>query len=198
MVDVKALVTQAQSGDMQAFEQLVLLYQDRLYGLCHRLAGNHADAQDLAQEAFVRAYRALGKFRQEADFGTYLHRIAVNLWLSYRKRNHNEFSLDDPVLTTEGELPRQVADNNQHPEQVLENAEFQLLVREALAVLPKEHRAVLVLREMESLSYEEIAATLGVAPGTVKSRLNRARNALKKALHRTAAKKGFELPVTDR
>ncbi|MEW6770935.1 MAG: sigma-70 family RNA polymerase sigma factor [Bacillota bacterium] len=195
---MKALVTQAQSGDMQAFEQLVLLYQDRLYGLCHRLAGNHADAQDLAQEAFVRAYRALGKFRQEADFGTYLHRIAVNLWLSYRKRNHNEFSLDDPVLTTEGELPRQVADNNQHPEQVLENAEFQLLVREALAVLPKEHRAVLVLREMESLSYEEIAATLGVAPGTVKSRLNRARNALKKALHRTAAKKGFELPVTDR
>ncbi|MDI6631640.1 MAG: sigma-70 family RNA polymerase sigma factor [Thermoanaerobacteraceae bacterium] len=196
-MDVKALVTQAQNGNVQAFEQLVLLYQDRLYGLCHRLAGNHTDAQDLAQEAFVRAYRALGKFRQEADFGTYLHRIAVNLWLSYRKRNHNEFSLDDPVLTTEGELLRQVADNNQQPEQVLENAEFQLLVREALAVLPKEHRAVLVLREMESLSYEEIAATLGVAPGTVKSRLNRARNALKKTLRRMAAKKGFELPVTE-
>jgi RNA polymerase sigma-70 factor (ECF subfamily) len=196
-VDVKALVTQAQNGNVQAFEQLVFLYQDRLYGLCHRLAGNHTDAQDLAQEAFVRAYRALGKFRQEADFGTYLHRIAVNLWLSYRKRNHNEFSLDDPVLTTEGELLRQVADNNQQPEQVLENAEFQLLVHEALAALPKEHRAVLVLREMESLSYEEIAATLGVAPGTVKSRLNRARNALKKTLRRMAAKKGFELPVTE-
>ncbi|HIE12556.1 MAG TPA: sigma-70 family RNA polymerase sigma factor, partial [Desulfotomaculum sp.] len=102
MVDVKTLVAKAQDGDMQAFEQLVMVYQDRLYGLCYRLSGNHADAQDLAQESFVRAYRALGKFRREADFGTYLHRIAINLWLSYRKRNHNELSLDDPVLTGEG------------------------------------------------------------------------------------------------
>jgi len=194
LVDVKTLVAKAQDGDMQAFEQLVMVYQDRLYGLCYRLSGNHADAQDLAQESFVRAYRALGKFRREADFGTYLHRIAINLWLSYRKRNHNELSLDDPVLTGEGRLPRQVAGGNPHPEQMLEESEYRLLVQEGLAVLAREHRLVLVLREMEDLSYEEIAATLGVAPGTVKSRLSRAREALKKAVCRLAKQKGLDLP----
>lgn len=194
MVDVKILVTKAQNGDTQAFEELVMIYQDRLYGLCYRLSGNHADAQDLAQETFVRAYRALRKFRQEADFGTYLHRIAINLWLSYRKRNHSELSLDDPVMAGEGELPRQVAGNERHPEQVLEETEYRTLIKEGLAVLAREHRAVLVLREMEDLSYEEIAATLGVAPGTVKSRLSRAREALKKAVCKLAKQKGLELP----
>lgn len=194
MVDVKTLVAKAQSGDTEAFEQLVVIYQDRLYGLCYRLSGNHADAQDLAQEAFVRAYRALQKFRREADFGTYLHRIAVNLWLSDRKRNHNELSIDDPVLTGEGELPRQIAGGDRQPEQMIEATEYRTLVREGLAVLAREQRVVLVLREMEDLSYEEIAATLGVAPGTVKSRLSRAREALKKAVCRLAKQKGLDLP----
>lgn len=194
MVDVKTLVAQAQQGDVQAFEKLVLAYQDRLYGLCYRLAGNHADAQDLAQETFVRAYRALDRFRQEADFGTYLHRIAVNLWLNHRKRSQAVLSLDDPVPTGEGELSRQVADNNRQPEQVVEDGELKDLVWQALGTLGREHRAVLVLREMETLSYEEIAAALGVAPGTVKSRLSRARNALKKALYHLAKQRGLELP----
>lgn len=194
MVDVKTLVAQAQQGDVQAFERLVLAYQDRLYGLCYRLAGNHADAQDLAQETFVRAYRALDRFRQEADFGTYLHRIAVNLWLNHRKRNQAVLSLDDPVLTGEGELPRQVADNNRQPEQAIEDGELKDLIWQAIGTLGREHRAVLVLREMETLSYEEIAAALGVAPGTVKSRLSRARNALKKALYHLAKQRGLELP----
>lgn len=197
MVDVKTLVAQAQKGDVQAFERLVLAYQDRLYSLCYRLAGNHADAQDLAQETFVRAYRALGKFRLEADFGTYLHRIAVNLWLNHKKRNHNSLSLDDPVFTDEGEMPRQVADDHRQPEEFLEDGELKALIWEALATLGREHRAVLVLREMETLSYEEIAEALGVAPGTVKSRLSRARNALRKALCRLAKEKGFELPEVE-
>ncbi|MEW6172613.1 MAG: sigma-70 family RNA polymerase sigma factor [Bacillota bacterium] len=194
MADVNVLVAKAQNGDGEAFEQLVLIYQDRIYGLCYRMSGNHADAQDLAQEAFVRAYRALGKFRREADFGTYLHRIAVNLCISFRQRNHNELSLDDPVATEEGHLPRQVADRGRQPEEMLEEAEFGNLVREALSVLAREHQAVLVLREMEALSYEEIAASLGVAPGTVKSRLSRAREALKKSVSQLARKKGLDLP----
>ncbi len=197
MVDIRALVAKAQDGDNEAFEQIVLLYQDRLYGLCYRMSGNHADAQDLAQEAFVRAYRALKNFRREADFGTYLHRIAVNLWLSTKQRNHNELSLDDPVLTEDGRLPRQVAGNSRRPEEVVEEAEFNSMVREALSRLAREHRAVLVLREMEALSYEEIAATLGIAPGTVKSRLSRAREALKKTVSQLAKKKGLALPGMD-
>ncbi|MEW6183144.1 MAG: sigma-70 family RNA polymerase sigma factor [Bacillota bacterium] len=194
MVDVKALVTKAQDGDSEAFEQLVLMYQDRVYGLCYRMSGNYADAQDLAQEAFVRAYRALGKFRLEADFGTYLHKIAVNLCISFRQRNHNELSLDDPVSTEEGPLTRQVADRGQQPEEMVEESEFRNLIREGLSTLAREHQAVLVLREMEALSYEEIAVSLGVAPGTVKSRLSRAREALKKSVSQLASKKGLDLP----
>jgi len=192
--ETRGLITKAQNGDQAAFEQLVVAYQDRVFRLCCRLAGNSIDAQDLAQEVFVRAYRSLRKFRQEADFGTYLHRIAVNLWLNSRKRNHGELQLDNPITTPKGEVLRQVAtDSRQHPERVVEDGEFRGLVRDALGGLSKEHRVVLILREMEALSYEEIAAALNVAPGTVKSRLSRAREALKKAVCQLAEKKGFDL-----
>ncbi|ACX51265.1 RNA polymerase, sigma-24 subunit, ECF subfamily [Ammonifex degensii KC4] len=195
MAETRHLLEQARAGSHQAFEELVLAYQDRVYGLCYRLTGNHDDAEDLAQEVFVRAYRGLRSFRAEADFGTYLHRIAVNLFLNHRRKaNHNTLSLDDPVSVPDGELPRQVADGNHlHPEEEAEKREFIRLVRRALNSLSREHRAVLVLREMEEMSYEEIAAVLGVAPGTVKSRLNRARAALQKALIKMAREAGLEL-----
>ncbi|MGO0123382.1 RNA polymerase sigma factor [Desulfothermobacter acidiphilus] len=195
MADIDQLLERARQGNEEAFGALVLRYQDRIYGLCYRLTGNQEDAEDLAQEVFVRAYRSLRKFRAEADFGTYLHRIAVNLFLNQRRKNHCQFlSLDNPVSTPDGELSWQVADNNQnHPQDELERQELALLVRRALNSISREHRAVLVLREMEEMSYEEMAAVLKLAPGTVKSRLNRARAALQKALLKLSREVGLEL-----
>jgi RNA polymerase sigma-70 factor (ECF subfamily) len=192
--NVKFLVKRSQKGDTGAFEQLVTMYQDRIYALSYQLTGNYADAQDLAQNVFIRAYRALPGFRNEADFGTWLHRIAVNLSINEKRRKKPDVSLDNPVQTDEGEMPRLVASNGDSPEEAYEKKEFSNMVREALWELSEEHRAVLVLREMQGYSYDEIAQMLDCTLGTVKSRINRARQALKKQIVRIAANNGRNLP----
>lgn len=193
-IDVKLLIREAQAGNIQAFEELVLLYQEKVYTLSYYLAGNHADAQDLAQEVFLRAYTNLRKFRHESDLGTWLHRIAVNLWINWqrqKKKNTGVVSLDDPIKTDEGEITRAVAVTNPEadPVEVLENKELQELIREALEDLPEDFRMVLVLREIEGYSYDEIAKIAGCSLGTTKSRLSRARQALKEIIK----KKGIKL-----
>lgn len=198
MDNTKLLVKRSQKGDARAFEQLVTMYQDRVYTLSYQLTGNHADAQDLAQEVFIKAYRALPGFRNEADFGTWLHRIAVNLSLNEKRKKKPEVSLDNPVQTEEGEMPRLVASDDESPEEAYENKEFRDMVRRALRELSAEHRAVLVLREMQGYSYDEIALMLDCSLGTVKSRISRARRALKKEITRLAAENGSILPYKDK
>ncbi len=194
MDDVKKLVQQAQRGDIGAFEQLVRLYQDKIYTLTFHLTGNQADAEDLAQEAFVKAFCALKGFRNEADFGTWMHRITVNLWINVRRREKPTVSLDEPVRTGEGEVQRELAAAAEEPQEVLERKEFQRFVQRALRELSREHRVVLVLREMQGFSYEDIARVLGCSLGTVKSRINRARAALKEKARDLAGEAGVALP----
>lgn len=185
-VDVRLLVRKAQAGDVRAFEELVVLYQDKVYNLSYYLAGNHADAQDLAQEVFVKAYTGLKGFRLDADLGTWLHRITVNVWLNLRRRQKNSpaISLDDPVQTEEGEVTRTMAvlDPAGDPVEALEGKELREKVQKALLSLPEEFRTVLVLREIEDYSYDDIAEMMQCSLGTVKSRLNRARRALKEKI----------------
>jgi len=194
----KLLVKRSQKGDTRAFEELVKMYQDRIYALSYQLTGNHADAEDLAQNTFIKAYRALPKFRNEADFGTWLHRIAVNLSINEKRKRRPDVSLDNPVQTRDGEMPRMVASDTESPEEAYENKEFSGMVRRALKELSVEHRAVLVLREMQGYSYDEIAVMLDCSLGTVKSRINRARQTLKKEITRLAAENGRSLPYKDR
>jgi len=196
--NAKLLVKRSQKGDTGAFEELVTMYQDRIYGLSYQLTGNHADAEDLAQNTFIKAYKALPKFRNEADFGTWLHRIAVNLSINEKRKKKPDVSLDSPVQTQEGEMPRMVASNGESPEEAYENKEFRGMVRNALWELSSEHRTVLVLREMQGYSYDEIAGMLDCSLGTIKSRINRARQTLKKEITRLAAENGRSLPYKDR
>ncbi len=198
MDNAKLLVKRSQKGDTGAFEELVTMYQDRIYGLSYQLTGNHADAEDLAQNTFIKAYKALPKFRNEADFGTWLHRIAVNLSINEKRKKKPDVSLDSPVQTQEGEMPRMVASNGESPEEAYENKEFRGMVRNALWELSSEHRTVLVLREMQGYSYDEIAGMLDCSLGTIKSRINRARQTLKKEITRLAAENGRSLPYKDR
>ncbi len=185
-IDSRLLIRQAQAGELRAFEELVVIYQDKIVTLSYYLTGNQADAQDLAQEVFMRAYTKIRNFRQEADLGTWLHRIAVNLWSNMQRRQKftNLLSLDDPVQTGEGEFTRTVASDDPEgdPEEAFEGKELQESVRQALRSLSEEYRIILVLREIEGYSYEEIAKITGCSLGTVKSRMNRARQALREKI----------------
>lgn len=195
---VRLLVEQSQNGDKNAFEKLVKLYQNRVYALCFQLTSNHSDAQDLAQEAFVKAYISLKSFRNEADFGTWLHRITVNLWINIKRRRKPEFSLDETIKTSDGELSVEVAADTETPEESLERREFGMLVRSAFQELSEEHRAVLLLREMYGYNYDEIATMTNCSLGTVKSRINRARQSLKKKVTGIAKSKKIKLPYDDK
>lgn len=186
MTTVKNLIEKARHNDLKAFEELVIIYQDRVYSHCQHLSGNPDDAQDLAQDVFVRAFKGIGSFRNDADFGTWLHRIAVNLWINFSSRNKKivAFSLDEPLPTREGEVSRELAADDESPQEKVERSEFNAMVGGALNRLSPEYRTVLVLREMEGYNYDEIAALLDCSLGTVKSRINRGRKALKKELEK--------------
>lgn len=189
------LIIDAQSGDKDAFAQLVELYQKRVFGLAVHLTGNHEDAQDLAQESFIRAYRTIKSFRLESDFGTWIHRITVNTWLNI-KRKHKAIvleSLDQPHEYDSGLLKREVAATVGDPVQDFENRELRSLVQQILMEMSAEHRAVLVLREIYGYSYEEIALSTQTSVGTVKSRINRAKGSFKEKLIKLAQKTGITL-----
>lgn len=183
-IKTELLIERCRQGSEDAFSELVELYQNKVYTMCMHLTGNPEDARDLAQEAFIRVYHSLPGFRGQSAFTTWLYRIIFNLWSNeLRKRKKNcAVSLDAPIQTEEGEIQRTPADEAHNPELVLEAMEERSLVWEALDSLSQEQRTVLVLREMHGYSYDEIARGLGWSPGTVKSRLNRARMHLKEQL----------------
>lgn len=163
-VDDAHLVAAARSGDVPAFELLVARHQKRVFRVALRMLGDAAEAEDAAQDTFVAAWRALGRYRGEGAFSTWLYRIAVNKCLDRLAARRVTEPLDDRVASAIGG-PEEIAQGH---------ARFAALIR-ALAALSGEQRAALVLRELEGLSYEEVAAVLGVTVAAVKGRLHRAR-----------------------
>ncbi len=182
---VADIVKSAADGDIGAFEQIVLFYQDKVYSLSLRLTGSAQDAEDLAQEVFVRAYRHINSFRGDSDFGTWLHRIAVNIWLNQKRKGQPKtaYSLDEPIHSDDGEVKREVPDLSGEPESVLLASQMSEKLHRAVEGLPKDQKAVILLREVEDHTYEEIAKIMGCSIGTVKSRLARARGALRISLN---------------
>lgn len=178
------LVERAKKGDETAFEVLVTDNEKRIYNLCRRLTGNPEDAAELTQEAFLNAWRGLSRFQGESSFSTWLYRLASNACIDFlrkEKRRQNlsmTVSLDDEEEARQVELP----DERYAPERELERTEVRQAVVAGLERLTPEHRQVLVMREINGLSYAEIGAVLGLEEGTVKSRIARARNALRKVL----------------
>lgn len=161
------LVSAARDGDLEAFEALVRRHQHAVYRVALRMLGSEADAEDVAQDAFVHAWRSLGRFRGDSAFGTWLYRITTN-------RALNALASRRPAV----ELEERVAPHAERPERVLERREQLEAVTGALLRLAPEQRALLVLREFEGLSYAELAEVLGVPERLVKGRLHRARTAL--------------------
>jgi RNA polymerase sigma-70 factor (ECF subfamily) len=170
------LATLAAGGDRRAFEALVTRHREAVYRLCWSAAGNHADADDAAQETFVRLYRALPTYDPQRPFGPWLRKIAWNCGLSARRDAKAGVPVDDGAAAPE------TADPAPGPAEAAEGNEEHRRVADAVAALPAELRTVMVLRAVEGLSYAEIAETAGIPAGTVMSRLSRARGRLLGAL----------------
>jgi len=185
--DERELVRQAQAGERQAFNRLVLAYQDRIMTLCVRLLGDRQEAEEAAQDTFVRAYRSLAGFKSEALFGTWVYRIALNTchnrqrsW--WRRLTRKAVPVEDPDDPETDRPGRQVADTSMMPDRDMEAGQTRAAIGQALSKLPKIHRELIVLRDMDDRPYEEIAEMLGVTLGTIKSRLARAREAMRAEL----------------
>ena len=178
-----AIIQRVLAGEAEAFETLVLANQRKVYHLCLRMTGNQEDAEDLAQEAFLKAFQNLESFKGESGFGPWLYRLASNVCIDHlRREKRREKStltyLDDAGVAVEIELPAE----RFSPAVALDKRQVQERVQQGLDALTSEHRSILVLRELSGLSYDEIGSALGLSAGTVKSRISRARLALTKIL----------------
>jgi RNA polymerase sigma-70 factor, ECF subfamily len=169
------LIQLALDGDSGAFEKLVLRHQDRLFSAMIQVTGSSHDAEEVTQEAFIRAFLKLDSFQKNSQFFTWLYRVAFNIALSRKRRRRIRVSLDQQRQDTGDE----VVDQADGVDAGLIRADNVSLVQTALARLSQEHRAILVLREMNEASYEEMAEILELSIGTVRSRLNRARKQLR-------------------
>ncbi len=173
------------NGQNHAFQALVERYQDRVFNLAYRMVNHEEDARDMVQETFLKAYEHLGRFRGESAFYTWLFRIAMNEALNHRRSRQRlrlVQSTDDPEGVSAAQS--QAGSLVDSPQRSLESLETEQLVARAISELDPEHRAAVVLRDIEGLDYGEISAVLSVPPGTVKSRIHRGRLVLKEKLQR--------------
>lgn len=170
-------------GDIQAFEEIVFKYQDRLYNLCRYMTGSAREAEDITQDTFIKAYRNIGKFRDTGSFSAWLYRIAVNGCLDYRRKpileSLNRASPDGKEYDVDP------GSNTPTPEESLQSKQASLAVEKGMASLSDKLKAVIILNEIEGFSYEEVSEVLGISVGTVKSRLSRAREELRRRLKRS-------------
>ncbi|NLO20716.1 MAG: sigma-70 family RNA polymerase sigma factor [Syntrophomonadaceae bacterium] len=186
MLSEEQLVKKSLQGDLQAFEELVLGYQSKVYALTYRYMGNEEDAYDMFQETFIKAYRSLPSFKGKSSFGTWIYRIASNVCLDEfrrQKRRIPTLSLDEPAATFNGnQVEMEIADTSYSADILYEQKELSLSIQEVLDQMKNEHKTAIILRDFMDLSYEEMAEVLDCSIGTVKSRLSRARNILKEML----------------
>lgn len=179
------LIRRAQRGDADAFEQLLLEHQKNVYNLCYRMAGNPDDAMDLSQETFLRAWRCLDQYQFASAFSTWLYRLCSNICIDFLRRRRRQQTVPLTFEDADGEEQTYaVPDAQPLPEEQVELKLTRETLAAAMAQLLPEHRAVLQLRVVNEMSYEQIADVLDIQTGTVKSRLSRARNQLKKILER--------------
>lgn len=174
-----AVVRAVLDGDVNAFEMLVREYEKNVYNLALRMVGNSEDAADMSQEAFIKAYNSLNSFRGDSKFSVWLYRIVSNVCLDFIRSRKRKQTVSLSVEDDNGEdVELDIADDTQSPERLMDKQLTRDAVRRGLASLPPGQRQILLLREIQGMSYDEIAEVLNVEAGTVKSRIFRARKKL--------------------
>lgn len=180
---VKRRIKQVIKGDQNAFSEIIEIYKDKVYQLCYRMLGNQHEAEDIAQEAFIRAYVNIHTFNQKLKFSTWLYRIATNLSIDRIRKKKPDYYLDAEIAGTDGlTMYSQVEADGLLPEEEIEGLELQESIQKAILSLPDKYRSVIVLKYIDELSLKEISEILDLPIGTVKTRIHRGREALKTLL----------------
>ncbi|MCM3694629.1 RNA polymerase sigma factor SigW [Neobacillus niacini] len=180
---IKKRIKQVIKGDQDAFADIVEIYSNSIFQLGYRMLGNRHEAEDIAQEAFIRAYVNIKSFNQDLKFSTWLFRIATNLCIDRIRKKKPDYYLDAEVSGTDGlTMYSQLSSNSPLPENELESLELQESVQKEILKLPEKYRSVIVLKYMEELSLNEISEILDMPLGTVKTRIHRGREALRQQL----------------
>lgn len=178
------LITKIKKGDRDAFAELVELYKDKVYQVSYRMLGNAQEAEDVAQETFLRVYANIGNYDPSYKFSTWIYRIATNLSIDHLRKRKQVYSLDKQVEGTDGlDWHDRLADQGPNPEESLLTGELQGQVQEAIESLTPKYRSIITLRYIEDLSLNEISEVLKLPVSTIKTRIHRGREALRKKLN---------------
>ena len=184
-MDEKELIKKSKEGYVEYFEQLIEPHQVKVYNIALKMLKNEQDAFDASQEALLKAFKYISRFKEESSFSTWLYRITVNTCLDIlkkRKESHNTISLEQQISLKDNEVSMQFEDKKQNVLEDVIKEERKKVLYEAIDTLSDEHRKMILLRDIEGFSYEEIAKITGKNIGTVKSKISRARNSLKEIL----------------
>jgi RNA polymerase sigma-70 factor (ECF subfamily) len=186
----KEVIESCKAGDEKAFAEIVLHRQKKVFNISYRMLGNMEEAKDLAQEVFISVFESIKNLKEEIKFDAWLTQITLNhcrnRWKYLKRRQYfNSDSLDDPIETEEGNMPKAIYDPSGNPETLYEKKRVQQLIQRGLLKLKEDQRELLVLRDLQGFSYEEIGESLGLPEGTIKSKLHRARMDLKGILEKS-------------
>jgi len=187
----KEVIERCKAGNEKAFAEIVLHSQKKVFNIAYRMLGNLEEAKDLAQEVFISVFESIKGLKEEIKFDAWLTQITLNhcrnRWKYLKRRRYfNSDSLDDPIETEEGSMPRTLVDPSDNPETLYEKKSIQQFIQRGLLKLKEDQRELVVLRDLQGFSYEEMGELLGLPEGTIKSRLHRARMDLKEILERSA------------
>lgn len=181
----KELLKRSREGHVSSFEELISAHQQKVYNIALRMLANEQDAFDASQEVFIKVYKNLDKFQENSSFSTWLYRITTNTCLDMLRKNKdkkNDISIDSQIAFEDGEASFQLEDKSADLEEEILKKERQQALYDAIEQLNEEHKKMIVLRDLQGMSYQEIAAITGTNIGTVKSKINRARISLKNSL----------------
>ncbi|WP_373894740.1 RNA polymerase sigma factor SigW [Virgibacillus natechei] len=180
---IRNKIRQVKKGDKSAFEDVITFYQDKIYRHCFRMIGNAHEAEDIAQEAFIRSYVNIHSFDDRRKFSTWLYRIATNLTIDHIRKRKPDTYLDAQIQGTGGlDMYSQLASGGPSPGEEVESQELQCYIHQKILELPPKYRSSIILRYLEEFSLQEISDTLDIPLGTVKTRIHRGREALRKKL----------------
>lgn len=192
MINEKELIRRAKNGEKSAFEEIIGLYEKKVFSTIYYMVKNEHEVEDIAQEVFVKIYKNLKNFKEESSLYTWIYRITINVCIDEIKKKKNVVYIDEKLQTDEGEVEFQLEDESKGPDELAEDEELKRKLTECIRKLPVDQSTMIILRDIKGFTYMEIAEMTKTNLGTVKSKINRARASLKRILEETGTFLDYE------